>query len=86
MDVDTFHAKVVLPHGVIDHRNPRINSENDGMKGNRRIEKDGSLGVQAQDTHAGKTDLNDRGRGRTVETHGGGVAVLRAAWESSQRS
>lgn len=26
-------------------------------------------------------DLNDRGRGRTVETQGGGVAVLRALWE-----
>ncbi|KAI9891389.1 MAG: hypothetical protein M1814_002708 [Vezdaea aestivalis] len=26
-------------------------------------------------------DVNDRGRGRTVETQGGGVAVLRAAWE-----
>jgi hypothetical protein len=26
-------------------------------------------------------DLNDRGRGRTVETQGGGVAVLRAMWE-----
>ena len=27
------------------------------------------------------SDLNDRGRGRTVETQGGGVAVLRALWE-----
>jgi len=26
-------------------------------------------------------DLNDRGRGRTVETQGGGVAVVRAMWE-----
>jgi len=26
-------------------------------------------------------DLNDRGRGRTVETQAGGVAVLRAMWE-----
>jgi hypothetical protein len=26
-------------------------------------------------------DLNDRGRGRTVETQGGGVAVVRATWE-----
>ena len=26
-------------------------------------------------------DLNDRGRGRTVETQAGGVAVLRALWE-----
>ncbi len=28
-----------------------------------------------------KTDLNDRGRGRTVETQAGGVAVLRCLWE-----
>ena len=26
-------------------------------------------------------DLNDRGRGRTVETQSGGLAVLRAMWE-----
>ncbi len=27
------------------------------------------------------TDPNNRGRGRTVETQGGGLAVLRALWE-----
>lgn len=26
-------------------------------------------------------DCNDRGRGRTVETQSGGIAVLRALWE-----
>lgn len=29
-------------------------------------------------------DLNDRGRGRTVETQGGGLALLRAYWEISE--
>jgi hypothetical protein len=29
----------------------------------------------------GTRDLNDRGRGRTVETQGGGISVLRALWE-----
>jgi len=29
---------------------------------------------------AGTEDINDRGRGRTVETQSGGVAVLRALW------
>jgi hypothetical protein len=29
----------------------------------------------------GSRDLNGRGRGRTVETQGGGVAVLRSMWE-----
>ena len=33
------------------------------------------------DGGSNKRDLNDRGRGRTVETQGGGVAVLRALWE-----
>lgn len=33
---------------------------------------------------AGGGDLNDRGRGRTVETQGGGLALLRAYWEISE--
>lgn len=32
------------------------------------------------------SDPNNRGRGRTVETQGGGVAVLRCLWEISQRT
>ncbi|CAK7208529.1 hypothetical protein SCUCBS95973_000133 [Sporothrix curviconia] len=32
------------------------------------------------------TDPNNRGRGRTVETQGGGLAVLRCLWEITQRS
>lgn len=40
--------------------------------------------LQAEDGwEMGKKDLNDRGRGRTVETHAGGVAVLRCLWELS---
>ncbi|PSR77905.1 hypothetical protein BD289DRAFT_377318 [Coniella lustricola] len=31
-------------------------------------------------------DLNDRGRGRTVETQGSGLALLRAHWEAHQLS
>jgi hypothetical protein len=30
-------------------------------------------------------DVNDRGRGRTVETQGGGIAVLRCTWELVRR-
>lgn len=30
---------------------------------------------------ASNRDINDRGRGRTVETQGGGLAVLRAKWQ-----
>ncbi|KAH8680074.1 glycosyl hydrolase family 76-domain-containing protein [Tricladium varicosporioides] len=43
---------------------------------------DGSVFVPEQyGLGLGTLDLNDRGRGRTVETQGGGVSVLRAAWE-----
>lgn len=41
----------------------------------------GQPGGRMQDHPATDSDLNDRGRGRTVETQGGGVAVLRALWE-----
>ena len=34
-----------------------------------------------RDAGAEKWDLNDRGRGRTVETQSGGVAVIRALWK-----
>ena len=34
-------------------------------------------------THAITDDPNERGRGRTVESHSGGVAVLRAHYEFS---
>lgn len=37
--------------------------------------------VGEQKSEVGILDLNDRGRGRTVETQGGGLAVLRARWE-----
>ena len=36
---------------------------------------------QSSDGLTSDGDLNDRGRGRTVETQSGGVAVLRALWE-----
>ena len=41
------------------------------------------------DDHMEVHDINDRGRGRTVETQSGGVAVLRALWtlvESSRKN
>lgn len=40
-------------------------------------------GIQAA-TSNWDSDLNDRGRGRTVETQSGGVAVLRALWYSKR--
>ncbi len=42
----------------------------------------GAEGVAAEDIW----DPNNRGRGRTVETQGGGLAVLRSLWEIAQRT
>ncbi|KAF1809401.1 Six-hairpin glycosidase [Eremomyces bilateralis CBS 781.70] len=55
-----------IPDGTMDLRN-----EGEQTRGSA----DGSM--------AGRLDwdVNDRGRGRTVETQGGGVAVLRSMWE-----
>lgn len=41
-----------------------------------------------KETHTSmiREDLNDRGRGRTVETQGSGLALLRAFWEISTRT
>lgn len=36
--------------------------------------------LRGNDDHVRLRDINDRGRGRTVETQSGGVAVLRALW------
>ena len=37
-------------------------------------------GIYGSTDSLGSRDINDRGRGRTVETQSGGVAVLRALW------
>ncbi len=37
--------------------------------------------LESNVTDVANPDLNDRGRGRTVETHAGGVAALRAVLE-----
>lgn len=47
---------------------------------------DGAIDGEERDTSIVKQDLNDRGRGRTVETQGSGLALLRAFWEISTRN
>jgi hypothetical protein len=54
-----------LPEGAIDYRN-----EPPAEK--KKEQKRGKIADR---------DLNDRGRGRSVETQGGGVAITRAMWE-----
>ena len=62
-----------LPEGADDYRNEESSSRWRRTMGKGRTSTSTSAGGQKP---AG--DLNDRGRGRTVETQGGGVAVLRA--------
>lgn len=68
-----------LPPGAVDYANgPRVGVE--------RAQGDGSS-RSAVSVSGGRGDVNERGRGRTVETQSGGVAVLRALrqWEQTQR-
>lgn len=84
VDVDKFHYKVQLPKGIVDHRNPPLNSREAESQTDTYDEMDDNKYVKPHGQRFSGRDLNDRGRGRTVETHAGGVAVLRAAWENSQ--
>ena len=49
--------------------------------GRRKEEQVRSEGISAANERPSQQDVNDRGRGRTVETQSGGVAVLRAFWK-----
>ncbi|KAF2662064.1 glycoside hydrolase family 76 protein [Lophiostoma macrostomum CBS 122681] len=62
----------LLPEGAHDYRNDPHSGGH--LKENTQMHAMTPGGVDA-------SDLNDRGRGRTVETQGGGVAVTRAMWE-----
>lgn len=57
----------VFPFTPRNHHNHRSRNETEDRR---------ARGVE-------EADLNDRGRGRTVETQAGGLAVLRAYWEIS---
>ena len=75
-----------IPENGVDYRNSGTPDEWE-MPRNHQSRGHGEFGdieafggVGERDIEGGR-DLNDRGRGRTVETQGGGVAVLRAAVE-----
>ncbi|KAF2465339.1 Six-hairpin glycosidase [Lindgomyces ingoldianus] len=69
----------VLPLNAMDYRNhPSTLLRDEQTEGEPNID---ITGMKEQDFNSGNRDLNDRGRGRTVETQGGGVAVVRAMWE-----
>ncbi|KAJ4299533.1 hypothetical protein N0V90_004779 [Kalmusia sp. IMI 367209] len=79
-------GEVVLPRGALDYMN------DPGLLGTLNFTAaPGRLRERGEErmVRLGKrdeSDLNDRGRGRTVETQGGGVAVLHAVWEFLRRA
>lgn len=66
-------VNVVLPKDAVDYRNKGLPDAWDRDK--RVIHK---IKTGSQRDTAMVQDLNDRGRGRTVETQGGGISMLRA--------
>jgi hypothetical protein len=79
----TPDAEVNLPEEAVDYRNLGVPSQwkDNGNQGDYRAE---SGDFSSQFGRMRIRDLNDRGRGRTVETQGGGISVLRALWEISE--
>ncbi len=63
-----------LPAGAVDYAN---SPAADGAYQRIPPAPDG----RSPESGRGRRDANDRGRGRTVETQSGGVAVLRARWQ-----
>jgi hypothetical protein len=64
-----------LPEGGVDYRNSPYDFDDEAEELQSLVQERSSGGVHI------RGDLNDRGRGRTVETQGGGVAITRAMWE-----
>ena len=81
-----------LPVGAVDYRNLHLDSgetrspspdyyhSHEDGESSRQISSDPMTKEHLQS----RSDPNDRGRGRTVETQGGGLAVVRAWWEFSR--
>jgi hypothetical protein len=78
-DGDDFD--VHLPDQAVDYRNQGVPPQWKNTRKYSRDDNGGKGNFESTSLGVGITDLNDRGRGRTVETQGGAVALLRAAWE-----
>lgn len=95
----SLHDTILLPQGAVDYKNDR-QAMRKLRRTSRRMWTEGSISKHnsakrhasaAQELMADKhdyhdQDLNDRGRGRTVESHVGGLAVLRCLWQLEQLS
>jgi len=74
-----------LPDGAVDYRNHGVPNEPLWvLVPTSPHPDDGTQKPIMHQRDARPLDVNDRGRGRTVETQGGGLAVLRALWENSR--
>jgi hypothetical protein len=86
----------IIPEGAVDHQNTPTDLDPDMyFEGERKEysnqhvpDHDFDLPYAKRDMNAerGEDDLNDGGRGRTVETQGSGLAVVRAMWEFLRRA
>ncbi|KAF7852950.1 hypothetical protein EAF04_010827 [Stromatinia cepivora] len=78
-----------ISEGSVDYRNMGVpkNTEWRGGKYNKgaKASKIPRYGEDGDHRHIEIEDPNGRGRGRTVETQGGGLSVLRASWEVDLR-
>ncbi|PMD38334.1 glycoside hydrolase family 76 protein [Hyaloscypha variabilis F] len=74
-------ADVNLPAEAVDYRNHGVPQQWKNKERYPRDMQDRSDDIAGNSAGFGTRDLNDRGRGRTVETQGGGISVLRALWE-----
>ncbi|RKF53349.1 putative glycosyl hydrolase [Golovinomyces cichoracearum] len=75
--------------GSIDYRNSGLPQDwlysSNNVKKRKETVQRKVITDRDDNTDARALDLNDRGRGRTVETQNGGLSVLRALWEIVER-
>jgi hypothetical protein len=70
-----------IPDQAVDYRNQGVPQRWKEKGSRHRALHASSNDIDENEHSIGTWDLNDRGRGRTVETQGGGISVLRALWE-----
>ncbi|KAI4741419.1 hypothetical protein E4T50_08118 [Aureobasidium sp. EXF-12298] len=72
-----------LPAHAVDYRNDAsvLSTGNWASSHNPHSTKDTDVHAEIGRDGFATTDVNDRGRGRTVETQQGGLSVLRSSWE-----
>jgi hypothetical protein len=87
----TSHPHPFLPKNATDYRNVYAWLLNEGEYLDGDLEEPSKWyvfddNVENEATKRSRSDLNDRGRGRTIETQGSGLAVVRAMWEFLRRA